>query len=269
MLGGGNWLYWAILGPSAGMAVVTLHSSRGSLGLGVPGGSVGRDGDTSPSLGDRGISPLPAQRAASPAQNCPKSPLPLPSKEFPSVLMSPRFTLTSFSSAAPRAGTGKGKAGTIFYSCPDAGLGPLAPAPLEGPEPLALSVFPVHRQTEISLPHSWASPLAEIYCPPSLASQLLIDYLWDASNKFQVYLACEIELHSSLVPQCQCHHLEAAPPALCGELLAGKLGQGGEPFPRDLPPHPMLCSTHGSRVDSLIAQTQHSDLHQILPTQDF
>lgn len=28
-----NWLYWAILGPSAGRAVVTLHISRGSPGL--------------------------------------------------------------------------------------------------------------------------------------------------------------------------------------------------------------------------------------------
>lgn len=30
---GGNWLYWAVLDPSAGRAVVTLHISRGSLGL--------------------------------------------------------------------------------------------------------------------------------------------------------------------------------------------------------------------------------------------
>lgn len=31
--GGGNWLYWAILDPSAERAVVTRHISRGSLGL--------------------------------------------------------------------------------------------------------------------------------------------------------------------------------------------------------------------------------------------
>lgn len=57
-------------------------------------------------------------------------------------------------------------------------------------------------RTRISLPYSHGSLLAEIYCHPGLAFQLLIDCLWDACNKLQVYLACEILLLSSLVPGC-------------------------------------------------------------------
>lgn len=116
-----------------------------SPGLGVPRGSGDRDGDTSPSLGDGGIYPLSARRAAPPAQSRPKSPLSLPSKEFPPILTSPPFTLTPFSDAAPRAGTGKGTAGADFSSCPDALLGSLAPGPPgERAEPPTSEVFSAH-----------------------------------------------------------------------------------------------------------------------------
>lgn len=108
--------------------------------------------------------------------------------------------------------------GANFSSCLDALLGPhpmwipqlLAPhpacswAPLRGTEPIAVGIFPSHPpEPGTPIPTIRLSPLAEIYCHPSLAFQLLIDCLWDAGNKLQVYLACEIQLPSSRIP-CAC-----------------------------------------------------------------
>jgi len=50
-----------------------------------------------------------------------------------------------------------------------------------------------------------------------------------------------------------------------GGLPAGKRRQGGEPSLRALPSCAVLHLTHESRVDSLVAQLQHSDASQALP----
>lgn len=50
-----------------------------------------------------------------------------------------------------------------------------------------------------------------------------------------------------------------------GGLPAGKLRKGGEPSLRALPPCAVLRSTHGSRVDSPIAQPQRSGPGQTFP----
>lgn len=106
-----------------------------------------------------------------------------------------------------REGTGKRKAEVGFSSLPDtasttsqSGWYSWSPWRDQSTSPLGYSHL--NPQDQISLPYSHGSLLAEIYCHPGLAFQLLIDCLWDACNKLHVYLACEIQLLSSLVPGC-------------------------------------------------------------------